>query len=65
MLKTYQLSRTDDIIIEMQSATSDNWLGKPFYSSNTALLTKDMASKILVAQEKYDALGYTIQIWDA
>ena len=51
--------------INLKYATSDNFTGKPIYTSSVCVLRKETATKLLAAETEFANLGYHIKVWDA
>ena len=54
-----------DIVVDMKYATSDNFIGKPFYHFTEAWLRYGTVKKLAVVQEKLREKGHGLKIWDA
>jgi D-alanyl-D-alanine dipeptidase len=55
----------DNLVINLQYASTDNITGKPLYKSNTAWLREGTADKLKEASRLLAAKGYQMEIWDA
>ena len=55
----------DTIIIELRYATDDNFTGTVLYPVSVCLLRAETAQKLIQAENRLEALGYRIKVWDA
>lgn len=56
---------SDSIIIELKYATDDNFTGAVLYPVSVCLLRAETAQKLIDAENRFEALGYRIKVWDA
>lgn len=55
----------DRIIIELRYAAADNFTGAVLYPVSVCLLRAETAQKLIGAEDRFEALGYRIKVWDA
>lgn len=55
----------DSFVIDIKYATEDNFIGKKIYTMPVCLIHKDVAKKLINANNEFKALGYRIKIFDA
>ena len=54
-----------DVVVDMKYATSDNFIGKPFYNFKEAWLRYGTVKKLAKVQAKLREKGHGLKIWDA
>lgn len=54
-----------DVVVDMKYATSDNFIGKPFYNFKEAWLRYGTVKKLAKVQAKLRGKGHGLKIWDA
>lgn len=55
----------DSLVIDIKYATTDNFTGKKIYTTPMCLIHKNVAQKLINANNEFKALGYRIKVFDA
>ncbi len=55
----------NSFVIDIKYATTDNFTGKKIYSMPVCLIHKNVAKKLINANNEFKALGYRIKVFDA
>lgn len=67
-IKKYDLKElftSDGFCIDLIYTTSNNFTNQKLYDSSDCLLRATTAQKLLLANKKFNKLGFKIKIWDA
>ncbi len=59
------LKLDNSFVIDIKYATKDNFTKKVIYPSAKCIINKDTATKLIMANNEFKKLGYTIKIFDA
>lgn len=53
------------IVLDLRYATENNFIGRPVYPANVALLRRETAVKLAAANAELMEYGFQIKVWDA